>query len=247
MIATTTRSLAIPAGKTWLHATLRSPALPRAAILLLPPFFHEWQRSYRLFAQLAEALACTGIAVLRFDYRGCGDSGGADEEFLPSRAMADADAALSFLRTMTDARIVLLGVRAGGLIARPLAEREGLPLWLWQPVADGASHLSELRERSLLQRNSRLRFPFLGRRQPPDLGVLMGHRLHPEFALELGILHNAREPALVIGPTEAATGAAALGLEPALASWVGQVDISGSFPLPAIRRLAAGMAERMPG
>lgn len=247
MIATTTLALAIPAGKTWLHATLRTPALPRAAMLVLPPFFHEWQRSYRLFAQLAEALACAGIAVLRFDYRGSGDSGGADEEFLPSRAMADADAALSFLRTTIDAPTILLGVRAGGLIARPLAEREGLPLWLWQPVADGASHLSELRERSLLQRNSRLRFPFLGRRQPPDHGVLMGHRLHPEFALELGILRNAGAPALVIGPTEAPSEHNSLQLDPALATWVGQIDITGSLPLLAIRRLAASLAERVPG
>ena len=50
------------------------------AILLCPPMGQDMIRSHRVYWQLREALAMKGIASLRFDYYGSGDSAGASRE-----------------------------------------------------------------------------------------------------------------------------------------------------------------------
>ena len=233
-------------GQGWIRASLSAAASPRAGILLLPPFFHEWQRGYRLFALLAEALAVRGTSVLRFDYRGTGDSSGADTEFLPSRALDDADVALSLLREHCEAPVTLLGVRGGALLAEALALRRTLPWWAWQPVHDGESHLRDLRERDHHERNNRLRFPFLGRPRSGTDDALMGHRLHPEFALELGIFRRRAAPDCRID-AESACGPGDVALPPDFVAWAGQLDLQSAPALSAVARTADTLAARLYG
>jgi pimeloyl-ACP methyl ester carboxylesterase len=226
------------------QATLNAAARPTAALLVLPPFFHEWQRSYRLFALLADALATRAVDVLRFDYRGTGESSGEDAAFLPSRALADAEAMLALLRERGDAPVTVLGIRGGALLAERLAERHGLPWWAWQAVEDGGAHLAELRVRDDHERNNRNRFPFLGRRRAPSPDTLMGHRLHPEFALELGIFKRGSTPTWCIDSAERC-GPGSLPLPAEFSAWVGQIDLQGALPLAGVVRLAEQIATQL--
>jgi uncharacterized protein len=246
------RPLRIELARGWLHSVLDLPSPARAALLLAPPLFHEWQRSYRLFALLADALARQQVAVLRVDYRGSGDSWGEDSELLPSRALQDLRAAATLLEQQSGCRPTVLGVRGGGLIAAAMAAEASHPLWLWQPVAEGAAHLCELRERHRQELSSRWRFPFLRRPPVDDPLQLMGHRLHPEFALELGLLRldaPGLPSAQLVLQAEAESELAAptrLLLPPALSDWAGELDISGRFTLPPIRELAQRLATHLP-
>ena len=239
------RILQLPVREGWLHAVLTLPAEVRAALLVLPPFFHEWQRSYRMFALLAEHLSRRGVATLRFDYRGTGDSSGADVDFLPGRALEDAHVAFIALAAHTRAPITLLGVRAGALLAERLAERVGRPWLAWQAVTDGRAHFEALAERDQRECNNRLRFPFRGPKQARRDDQLMGHRLHPEFALEMGIFRRGSPPALVID-AESRCAAGDLALPPALSSWEDEVDLQGSLPTSVVEALAERLAAALP-
>ena len=45
------------------------------SVLLCQPYGHEYIRAHRAFRTLGERLARAGFPTLRFDYRGCGESG----------------------------------------------------------------------------------------------------------------------------------------------------------------------------
>lgn len=231
-------------GRGWVQGMLCEARAPRAAMLILPPFFHEWQRSYRLFALFADAMAARGVSVLRFDYRGTGESSGVDEDFLPSRALDDAEAMLATLRERSDSPVTLVGIRAGALLAERLAERHALAWCAWEGVERGGPHLAELRERDAQERNNRNRFPFLGRHRAPDPATLMGHRLHPEFALELGIFQRGAPPPWRIDHAERC-GPADVALPDSLSRWVGQIDLQGALPLADVAALADAIAARL--
>ena len=75
---------------------------------------------YRLFADMAATLARQGIAVLRLDDRGVGQSGGNSSLTTTTALVHDAQAGLSFLRvrpTIDPARTGLIGHGEGGNVA----------------------------------------------------------------------------------------------------------------------------------
>jgi hypothetical protein len=232
-------------GDGWIHASLILPPAPRASLLIVPPFFHEWQRGYRLFALLADALSKEGIAVMRFDYRGCGDSSGEDADFLPSQALADTSVALETLAAATQHRPVLMGVRAGGLIAEAVAGSSGHPFAFWQPVQTGIEYLKELRHMDRTQRNSRTRFPYLKTERPDDAGSLMGHRLHPDFDTELSVFRRSAAPLFVVAPQEAAGSDPSILIEGPLSDWAKQVDMESLAPRQALQHVARELSERL--
>ncbi|MCC7055444.1 MAG: alpha/beta fold hydrolase [Gemmatimonadaceae bacterium] len=82
---------------------------------------------YRLFRQLADTLGRRGVAMLRLDDRGVGESGG-DFAAATSRDFADdVRSALAFLRTqpgIDPQRVYLLGHSEGGMIAPMVALEE---------------------------------------------------------------------------------------------------------------------------
>lgn len=220
---------------TWL-AGLHAAAKPgKPTLLVVPPFPHEWQRGYRLFALLSQALAGHGIGSLRFDASGCGDSCGDDEAFSLDQLQADLQLALDWLRALGAGPIVLLGVRAGALAASAVAQRQGMDWIGWQPVAVGSDYLAALEAREARELRNRRRF---GARLPlgeVDPHCLLGHRLHPGLR---GQLRSARvgQPACFSVDAE---------LPAALASWVEEIDLATPFPLPQVRALAAELAPRL--
>jgi len=92
--------------------------------------------AHLLFVKAARELCAAGMNVLRFDFRGSGESDGTFEEMTIEGEIADALAAVEFLReepTVDPARIGLVGLSLGGLVAACAAARservQALVLW----------------------------------------------------------------------------------------------------------------------
>ncbi|MBX7246176.1 MAG: alpha/beta fold hydrolase [Candidatus Sumerlaeaceae bacterium] len=93
-----------------------------------------------MFSRLAERLANQGIACMRFDHRGCGESEGDFIDFTPAGLLEDLDAALAeFQETVwfDPERTAVVGYSLGGLSASYLLGRN--PRFrtavLWAPCA----------------------------------------------------------------------------------------------------------------
>ena len=102
----------------WLHTDEAAPARDCVAVLCAP-VGHEYTRAHRTIRHLADRLAHRGIAALRFDYHGIGDSPGSDLD--PDRVgrwLADIRAAVAKARELSGRpRVCLIGVRLGGTLA----------------------------------------------------------------------------------------------------------------------------------
>jgi hypothetical protein len=87
---------------------------------------------------LAEALPAAGLALARFDFRGCGESSGVEEETTIASRIEDLERVLTFLadRPGLDGRFGLLGSSLGGFVALHVAARRpGLPVVTWNAPA----------------------------------------------------------------------------------------------------------------
>jgi len=83
-------------------------------------------RGYRPFRQIADTLSRRGIAVLRLDDRGFGESGGQSSSATSLDFADDVEDALHWLARRADidsTRLALLGHSEGGLIAPIVAQR----------------------------------------------------------------------------------------------------------------------------
>jgi hypothetical protein len=134
------------------HAA-QGPAPATDAVLLCAPFGQEGLRTHRFFKVLAERLARTGAAALRFDFYGAGDSPGDESEGELDGWRRDLCCAHDELRRRApDARIVWIGARLGATLA-VLAARNGrcdpARLVLWEPVIDGRRYARLLREQHI--------------------------------------------------------------------------------------------------
>ncbi|WP_405242496.1 hydrolase 2, exosortase A system-associated [Lentisalinibacter salinarum] len=127
-------------------AVVNRPAdTPRGSVLFVPPFAEEMNKSRRMAALTASALAEDGWLVLRFDPSGCGDSDGEFADATWQGWLDDVDFWVKWLRAQKDAPLLLWAVRAGALLAAAWLRRTGesLPLLLWQPVGNGQRHLTQ--------------------------------------------------------------------------------------------------------
>jgi len=118
------------------------------AVLLCNPFGQEAVRSHRFYRVLAERLARTGIATLRFDYHATGDSPGDDLAGEIPGWVADTRAALRELVARSGARrVICVGARLGAVMA--VRASTGLPelrrIVLWDPIVNGQDYLELLR------------------------------------------------------------------------------------------------------
>lgn len=116
-------------------------------VVICPPLFAEYLRSHACLRRLALALASDGFHVLRFDYRGTGDSWGDFETTTAADWQYDIRSAVAELQAVSGvARIRLIGVRLGAT----LAARAALDLpavkgvVMWDPVLDGRQYLTQL-------------------------------------------------------------------------------------------------------
>jgi alpha-beta hydrolase superfamily lysophospholipase len=131
----------------WIHAPAEKTA-GDLAVVICPPFGHEYINSHRTIRHLADRLAEAGMPALRFDYDGTGDSAGVDED--PGRVNAWRDsirAAMQALREITGCnRIALTGLRLGATLAATVAaETEIECLALWAPVIRGRQYAREMK------------------------------------------------------------------------------------------------------
>ena len=115
------------------------------AVLYVHPLAEEMNRSRRMAALQARALAAAGWVVLQVDLFGCGDSDGDFGDADWQRWLADVDEARDWLRSEARQEPVLWGLRAGCLLAAAAASRAGgrVELVLWQPVVSGRQHLTQ--------------------------------------------------------------------------------------------------------
>lgn len=116
-------------------------------IVMCHPFGQEYMRAHRAYRQLANTLAGKGYHVLRFDYRGTGDSAGELEDVTAADWLEDIGFAIQELKDMSGVHSVsLLGLRLGALLAGVAAvdRRDLSSLVVWDPVVSGRSYTSEL-------------------------------------------------------------------------------------------------------
>ena len=107
----------------------------------------EYIRSHKTFRQLAVRLANAGFPVLRFDFYGCGDSGGDCEQGEIHQWLADISTAIGEIRRRCGAvKVCLAGLCFGGTLAAMVGAEQGDidSLVLWQPVVSGRGYVEEL-------------------------------------------------------------------------------------------------------
>jgi exosortase A-associated hydrolase 2 len=118
----------------------------RGAVLYVHPFADEMNKSRRMAALQARALAAQGYGVLQLDLYGSGDSSGEFAEARWEIWKADLAAGCAWLAARLDAPPTLWGLRLGALLALDYAHEASHPLArlvLWQPVLSGATFLTQ--------------------------------------------------------------------------------------------------------
>ncbi|MCS6863090.1 MAG: alpha/beta hydrolase, partial [Abditibacteriales bacterium] len=160
---------------------------PQGAFVFCAPFAEEEKCAHRVMVDAARALAQVGYAVLRFHYRGCGDSEGEFEEFTLEDWRQDIHAALHFVRSRASS-LHLLGLRLGATLAAQVAEeRDDVHrLILWEPIVNGRRYVAQ----NLLRKRLRAALTNHPTTQPSDAtdfdGYLITDRLQSDLtALDL--------------------------------------------------------------
>lgn len=116
-------------------------------VVLCYPFGQEYMRAHRAYRQLSLLLAKKGFHVLRFDYRGTGDSSGDIDDVSVDDWITDVRSAVSELKELSDvSRMSVVGLRLGALVAALACEQgDGTDqLIVWDPVVSGQQYVDEL-------------------------------------------------------------------------------------------------------
>ena len=147
-------SLMLDNGEYEIPAIMTSPegkAVVPGVILLHGSASHKNEVG-DLYLRLAEQLANNGIASIRIDFAGTGDSPVDYTHYTLKTAVRDAEVALAFLRSqprVDDHRIGVVGFSQGGLIAQLLvAQQPGIKSFVaWSSVAsDGIGPFADMFE-----------------------------------------------------------------------------------------------------
>lgn len=137
--------------RMWGMLHLPASGGPHSAVLMLHGITGDKTGSHRLFVHMARALAARGIAALRFDMRGSGDSEGEFQDMTLASEASDAQVALEWLigrPEIDSARIGVLGLSLGAMVESMLAGRNpnlvrGLAYWASAADAGAFTHVAE--------------------------------------------------------------------------------------------------------
>ncbi|MBV1882888.1 MAG: alpha/beta hydrolase [Pseudomonadales bacterium] len=131
------------------HHPHKAQQMRQESVLLCPPFGQEYMRSHRAYRQLAMLLAMQGYSVMRFDYRGTGDSSGEIENATVEGWLEDIDVAVEELKeTACVDKVNVVGLRLGALLAAAASTGKSQihKLVLWDPVISGTRYDEELQK-----------------------------------------------------------------------------------------------------
>lgn len=226
---------------------------PGPAVLVCPPFGAEAGQTARAWRALAGLLAARGIATLRPDLPGTGQSGG---DAAAPGLLADWQVALQamgeWLAARHGGRLVLLGHRMGALLALDALGGTLRPesLVLLDPPASGAALSRALRARARLE-------GWPPHPADPDLLQAWDAPLRPETLAGLARLPRAPAaplpPVLLVAPLgdaepPLATSLAAQNASVSLLTFEGYAAFAGRdaldavVPLPLLERIADHLA-----
>ncbi len=139
----------------WLRGMIHWPAAqdsPAPAVVFFHGFTGDRLESHWIFVKCARALAQAGIASLRFDFYGSGESEGDFTEMTLRGEIDDAQDAVNFIRgqeKIDEHRLGLCGLSMGGTVAAMIAPSvDARAVVLWNAVA----HLDDLRR--LIQKSA---------------------------------------------------------------------------------------------
>jgi uncharacterized protein len=139
---------------------------------------------------LADALPSAGLALARFDFRGCGESSGREEDTTIATRIGDVEAVVAHLEghPRLDGRLGLLGSSLGGFVALFIAVKHpGAPVVTWNAPAS----LTELANDDLRD-NRGLGVPFA-------LEYMQGHyALAPKGVARHLIVHGAADDVVAL-------------------------------------------------
>jgi len=118
-----------------LYAVLHEVEQPTARVLLVGPFASERHNTYIPWVRWARFLAERNIEVLRYDYRGIGESTGALEELTFEDWSQDVQLLSNWLAARSPkAPLILHGLAMGAVLAgRAFHEGIGDGLLMWSP------------------------------------------------------------------------------------------------------------------
>ncbi|HXU91976.1 MAG TPA: alpha/beta fold hydrolase [Methylomirabilota bacterium] len=147
------------------------------------------------YVLLGDVLPATGIALARFDFRGCGESSGREDETTIASRLEDVEGVLALLEghPRLDGRVGLLGSSLGGFVALFVAARRpGTPVVTWNAPAS----LTELANDDL-EENRSLGIPFAlefmtGRYAMAPTGVPRHLCVHGDADDVVGLEHGAQ-------------------------------------------------------
>jgi uncharacterized protein len=181
-----------------IHQPGESPAGRPAGVVFLHGFTGDRMESHWLFVKCSRALERAGIASLRFDFFGSGESEGDFRDATIEGEIRDAQDAVDFFRregSVDGERLGLLGLSLGGAIAALLAEQvRARALVLWAAIA----RLPQLRSLA-----ATLLKPLPG---APSMQEYEGHEVSNQFlgAVDqldpLGALALFKRPTLIVHP-----------------------------------------------
>lgn len=151
-------------------------------VILLHGFTGNRYEPFFMFVRFSRYLAERGIASLRFDFRGSGESDGTFEEMTVSGEISDAEKAIEFftgLKEIDEKRVALVGLSMGGLVSACTAGRNPEKLKavaLWSAVGDMHELVSKtMKEKFGIDDISKIQ------KKVPHFGVYLG----PDFFKDL--------------------------------------------------------------
>jgi len=134
---------AFPDGQRFTSDWVPDGKVPSRAVVLLPPFGEEMNKSRRTVAIAARGFAAHGFAVHAFDPAGAGDSEGEFGDATWARWTSDANFAIARAAERFSAPPTVWAIRSGALLL-PALDPVFDDLLLWHPVTSGDVFLTQL-------------------------------------------------------------------------------------------------------